>query len=174
MCLVSQHFQSVGTRSSVDVVSHTSNHRRGRHSTTPAAPRPSQGGRNRSRSPATQYNAPLSSKYADSVSGFSNGAHSQRSSAVCAICLGRNHHSFVECIADHLWDGSRKSITKHINKQLVVGSNGNPLCVDWQRGRGCSTRSHDEWHLCSRCLSPSHGAQHCSRAQMADSHLPIQ
>jgi hypothetical protein len=118
-------------------------------------------------SPSTIQKNTRLDKSARPASGFSNGAHGQRSPAVCAVCLGRNNHSFIECSATRIWDNSLPSASKRINRQLLIRSTDKPLCVDWQRGKACTTRSHDERHLCSGCLSTSHGAQHCTRAQTA-------
>ncbi|KAG2153401.1 hypothetical protein DEU56DRAFT_726833, partial [Suillus clintonianus] len=84
---------------------------------------------------------------------------------VCAVCLGRHTHNFITCAADHLWDNSHPTVSTRVNKALLLRSNNKPLCVDWQRPRGCSQRSHDERHLCAGCLSPAHGSQYCPRAQ---------
>ncbi|KIK42969.1 hypothetical protein CY34DRAFT_65847, partial [Suillus luteus UH-Slu-Lm8-n1] len=91
--------------------------------------------------------------------GFSSGAHGPRPSAMCAVCLRRNNHSFIDCPAERIWDNSHPVVSKRVNKQLL------PLCVDWQRGRTCPTRAHDKCHLRSGCLSASHGAQSCPRTQ---------
>jgi hypothetical protein len=104
---------------------------------------------------------------------FSNGTHSQRSPTVWAICLGWNHHSFVECSADHLWNNSHSAVSKCINHQLLIRSSDKPLCIDWQCGQGCTTCSHDEHNLCSGCLSTSHGAQYCTQVQAVSPSMPL-
>ncbi|KAG2107915.1 uncharacterized protein F5147DRAFT_531331, partial [Suillus discolor] len=83
---------------------------------------------------------------------------------VCAVCLGRHNHKFIECSAEWLWDGTMLTVATWTNKQLLLRSSEKPLCVDWQRAR-CISQSHDDHHVCSGCLSTSHGAQNCSRAQ---------
>ncbi|KAG1893532.1 uncharacterized protein F5891DRAFT_891137, partial [Suillus fuscotomentosus] len=80
---------------------------------------------------------------------------------VCAVCLGRHNHSFIECPADRLWDNFYPTVSKRVAKQLLIRSSDKPLCMDWQQGKSCPARSHDEKHLCSGCLSLSHGAQSC-------------
>ncbi|KAG2034951.1 hypothetical protein BDR03DRAFT_801203, partial [Suillus americanus] len=70
-----------------------------------------------------------------------------------------------ECSAEHLWDNVHATISKQVNKQLLVQSSDKPLCVDWQQGCGCTNRPHDKRHLCSGCLSASHSAQYCPRTQ---------
>ncbi|KAG2082664.1 uncharacterized protein F5147DRAFT_590319, partial [Suillus discolor] len=90
---------------------------------------------------------------------------------VCAVCLGRTSHNFIECTAVRLWDSSFPAVATRVNKQLLLRSSDKPLCVDWQRARGCSSHSHGERHVCSGCLSTSHGAQLCPHAQTtASSH----
>ncbi|KAG2089432.1 uncharacterized protein F5147DRAFT_561800, partial [Suillus discolor] len=84
---------------------------------------------------------------------------------VCTVCLGSNGHSFIECTADRLWDNSHPSLATRVDKQLLLRKSDKPLCVDWQRSRGCSSHSHNERHICSGCLGKSHGAQQCSCAQ---------
>ncbi|KAG2138545.1 hypothetical protein DEU56DRAFT_715582, partial [Suillus clintonianus] len=88
-----------------------------------------------------------------------------RSPAVCAVCLGRHSHNFVECSSDRTWNSAHPALTTRVNKQLLTRNSDKPLCVDWQRSRSCTSRSHDERHVCSGCLATSHGAQHCPRAQ---------
>ncbi|KAG1893529.1 uncharacterized protein F5891DRAFT_962799, partial [Suillus fuscotomentosus] len=84
---------------------------------------------------------------------------------VCAVCLGRNSHIFAECTADRLWDSSHPTLATRVERQLILRKSDKPLCVDWQRHKGCSSRSHDDRHVCSGCLGSSHSAQHCARAQ---------
>ncbi|KAG2113841.1 uncharacterized protein F5147DRAFT_570836, partial [Suillus discolor] len=122
----------------------------------------------RSPSPSSRNKSARQDKTPRSSAGFSNGAHGQRSPAVCAICLGHNNHPFAECPADRLWDNSYSTISK-----WVLRHSDKPLCVDWQRGRSCPSRLHDERHLCSGCLSLSHGAQNCPRAQTLSSSVSL-
>ncbi|KAG1853196.1 hypothetical protein DFJ58DRAFT_660954, partial [Suillus subalutaceus] len=84
---------------------------------------------------------------------------------VCAVCLGHNSHSFIDCTADRIWDNTFPALATRVNKQLLLRNSDKPLCVDWQCSRGCSSHSHDERHVCSGCLSSTHGAQVCPRAQ---------
>lgn len=102
-------------------------------------------------------------------SGFQDSAHDSHSPGVCAVCLGRNAHRFIDCTADHLWDNSHATLATHVDKQLLLHKSDKPLCVNWQCLRGCSSRSHDDQHICSGCLAKSHGAQQCSRAQTSTS-----
>ncbi|KAG1835950.1 hypothetical protein DFJ58DRAFT_670138 [Suillus subalutaceus] len=97
-----------------------------------------------SASPLGRNKTPRTPKSNVSSSGFSNGTHGQRSPAVCAVCLGRNQHLFIECSAEHLWDNVHATVSKRVNKQLLVRSSDKPLCVNWQRGCGCTNCSHDE------------------------------
>ncbi|KAG2130732.1 hypothetical protein DEU56DRAFT_690983, partial [Suillus clintonianus] len=124
--------------------------RRGRHSPGPMSSerRFGQMDRKRSASPLARTKAFRNEKHPGS-SGFSSGAHGQRSTAVCAVCLGRHHHNFIECSAERLWDNSHAAVSKRVSRQLLIRSTDKSLCVDWQRGKGCGTRSHDERHLCS-------------------------
>ncbi|KAG1836811.1 hypothetical protein DFJ58DRAFT_669319, partial [Suillus subalutaceus] len=92
---------------------------------------------------------------------------------VCAVCLGSHSHSFVECIAERLWDNKFQTVTTRTNRSLTLRGSDKPLCVDWQRTRGCGSWVHDERHICSGCLATSHGAQNCSRAQTSSSSLPV-
>ncbi|KAG1893101.1 uncharacterized protein F5891DRAFT_963505, partial [Suillus fuscotomentosus] len=84
---------------------------------------------------------------------------------VCAVCLGSKSHAFIECTAERLWDNSHSALTTRVNRQLLLRSSDKPLCVDWQHSKSCSSRSHNERHICSGCLANSHGAQQCPRAQ---------
>jgi hypothetical protein len=95
---------------------------------------------------------------------FRAGADSR--GEVCATCLGRHEHPFVKCDGHELWDGSPGSIRKSGNGR-PVDPNGNPLCLDWQRLKGCQSSSHSERHRCSGCGKSSHGAQACPRAEKA-------
>ncbi|KAG1730064.1 hypothetical protein EDB19DRAFT_1741483 [Suillus lakei] len=119
-----------------------------------------------SASPTKRSSAPRTARAAAGArSGFPAGVHNTRSPAVCAVCLGRNSHSFIECTAERLWDSAFPSVATRSNKQLLLRSSDKPLCVDWQRAIGCSSHSHSERHVCSGCLATTHGAQNCPRAQ---------
>ncbi|KAF8465633.1 hypothetical protein DFH94DRAFT_639669, partial [Russula ochroleuca] len=85
---------------------------------------------------------------------------------VCAACLGRHEHTFAKCDGHRLWDGSSGAARKHGLGKLV-GTDGSPLCYDWQLPRGCQSTSHPEKHRCSGCGRSSHGAQSCPRAEKA-------
>jgi hypothetical protein len=135
----SQHFHNLDTRASLTDAAVTPVNRRGRHSSGHSNSHHHHDTHKRSGSPPGCSPAPTSFFSSSNPSGFSNGAHSQRSPAVCTVCLGRNCHSFVECAADQIWDNSRKVVSKRLNRQLLLCSNDKPLCVDWQRGRGCTT-----------------------------------
>ncbi|KAG1751042.1 hypothetical protein EDB19DRAFT_1674640 [Suillus lakei] len=133
--------------------------RRSRRSVSPNRKR-------RSASPTKRSSAPRTARAAaGACSGFPAGVHNTRSPAVCAVCLGRNSHSFIECTAERLWDSAFPSVATRSNKQLLLRSSDKPLCVDWQRAIGCSSHSHSERHVCSGCLATTHGAQNCPRAQ---------
>lgn len=110
-------------------------------------------------------NGSRATKTSASQSGFQEGAHGNRASAVCAVCLGCHGHSFIECTAKRLWDNNFTALATRNNKSLLLRNSDKPLCVDWQRAKSCTSHQHDERHVCSGCLSTSHGAQMCSRAQ---------
>ncbi|KAG2747017.1 hypothetical protein P692DRAFT_20738069, partial [Suillus brevipes Sb2] len=126
--------------------------------------------RRRSASPNKSASVPArDARTSSRRAGFQDGAHRQQSPAVCAVCLGSHTHSFIECTAERLWNKSHATSATRVNKQLLLRSSNQPLCLDWQRSRGCSTRTHDERHVCTGCLSTTHGSQHCSRAQKVTS-----
>ncbi|KAJ8596778.1 hypothetical protein M405DRAFT_725554, partial [Rhizopogon salebrosus TDB-379] len=105
--------------------------------------------------------------------GFQAGTHGSRTPPVCAVCLGSHTHNFIDCTADRLWDSSYPTLATRNQKHLFLRSSGKSLCVDWQRSRGCTNRSHDERHICAGCLSTTHGAQGCTRAQALPSSHSI-
>jgi hypothetical protein len=118
--------------------------------------------------PVATASRPLSSRSVRTTStgaGFQASTHGPRSPPVCAVCLGSHAHSFIDCTAERIWDNSYPALSTHTNKHLLLRSSGKSLCVDWQRGRGCNNRSHDDRHICAGCLSTTHGAQGCTRAQ---------
>ncbi|KAG1897476.1 uncharacterized protein F5891DRAFT_957229, partial [Suillus fuscotomentosus] len=78
-----------------------------------------------------------------------------------------------ECSADRIWDNSVPTVSKRVHRQLLTRNTDKPLCIDWQRGKSCSTCSHDECYLCSGCLSHSHGAQYCARTQASLPSVPL-
>lgn len=123
--------------------------------------------RKRSASPGrpTRPQSSRDSHASNCRTGFQDGVHGQLSPAVCAVCLGSHTHSFIDCTAERLWNKSHPALANRVNKQLQLRSNNQPLCLDWQRSRGCSNRSHNERHVCTGCLSTTHGSQNCSRAQ---------
>lgn len=124
-------------------------------------------------SPSARTKYPPSDKTNRVTSGFSSGTHGQRPPAVCAVCLGRNNHSFIECSANRIWDNSVPTVSKRVHLQLLTRSTDKPLCINWQQGTSCSMHSHDEHHLCSSCLSHSHGAQYCARTQASAPSMPL-
>jgi hypothetical protein len=95
---------------------------------------------------------------------FSYGTNG-RAYPVCAVCLGRHSHNVFSCDALKTWDGAHSTITKRIKGTLYLRSNSAPMCIEWQRSRGCDSAKHDEKHLCSGCSQRSHGAQTCPRSQ---------
>ncbi|KZP32497.1 hypothetical protein FIBSPDRAFT_722575, partial [Athelia psychrophila] len=86
---------------------------------------------------------------------------------VCAVCLGRlPRHDMRSCQALKTWDRKHDTFAKRTTSgHLVAREGNNPLCLDWQRPSGCSTRTHDNRHLCSGCGDVSHGATLCRRAK---------
>ncbi|KAH8976764.1 hypothetical protein EDB86DRAFT_2820336 [Lactarius hatsudake] len=84
---------------------------------------------------------------------------------VCAACLGRHDHTFAKCEGHKLWDGSTGAVRKDQGK--LVGTDGLPVCFDWQVPKGCASASHPERHKCSGCGKSDHGAQTCPRAEKA-------
>lgn len=128
--------------------------------------------RNQTRAASPKNSNSRSTRPADLRAVFRDGAQGTRSPAVCAVCLGRNKHSFIECTVERLWDGTSPTVATRVNKQLLVRGSEKPLCVDWQRAR-CISQSHDDRHICSGCLATTHGAQNCSRAQTTSSDLTV-
>ncbi|KAG2352861.1 hypothetical protein BDR07DRAFT_1312129, partial [Suillus spraguei] len=131
------------------------------------------GARGHSTSPPVGHKVSCPSKPTGNPSGFFSGAHGQGSPAVCAVCLGRTRHSFIECSIECIWDKSHPTVSKCLNCQLLIQTTDKPLCLNWQHGQGCKTHSHTECHLCSGCLSASHGAQFCPRTQAVTANLPL-
>ncbi|KAF8184253.1 hypothetical protein BJ912DRAFT_853236, partial [Pholiota molesta] len=90
------------------------------------------------------------------------------SAQVCAVCLGRHRDRthFTECNATKTWDRAHDTLCRRNScGELVTISSGQPLCVDWQRDRGCSIARHGARHRCSGCDSTEHGASSCPRAE---------
>jgi hypothetical protein len=123
------------------------------------SPRPQRSSRRRSASPP---------RHAASSRDFFRGTGSS-SARVCAVCLGRHETTkirFTECEATRTWDGAHRTLSRrNSRKELVSISSGLPLCVDWQRERGCNVGRHAERHRCSGCDSTGHGASSCPRAE---------
>ena len=92
-----------------------------------------------------------------------NQRHSQLS--VCAVCLGRHAHSVFNCNALKTWDGAHGAVSKRVKGELLLRSTSTPLCLEWQRSRGCPSNKHDAKHFCSGCNQASHRAQGCPRSQ---------
>ncbi|KAG1730263.1 uncharacterized protein EDB91DRAFT_1059595 [Suillus paluster] len=91
----------------------------------------------------------------------------------CAVCLGRNPHHTVECIATQTWDKQFETVSERIHKGLWT-KDGKQICTAWQRDEGCTTPKHDARHVCSGCGAATHGAQKCPRAQKASTADPVQ
>ncbi|KAG1903140.1 uncharacterized protein F5891DRAFT_947912, partial [Suillus fuscotomentosus] len=64
-----------------------------------------------------------------------------------------------------LWNNKFPASSTCSGKSLLIQNSDKVLCVNWQRSCGCSSRHHNECHVCSGCLATSHGAQLCARAQ---------
>ncbi|KAG1896940.1 uncharacterized protein F5891DRAFT_570877 [Suillus fuscotomentosus] len=94
--------------------SSNSHGRRSKRSTSPSHKR-------WSASPTKKSSAPRNTRVSTSTrSGFQGSAHSTCSPAVCAVCLGRNSHSFIECTAERLWDSAFPAVATCNNKQLLL------------------------------------------------------
>ncbi|KAF8950253.1 hypothetical protein BDZ97DRAFT_1677003, partial [Flammula alnicola] len=66
-----------------------------------------------------------------------------------------------ECNPSALWDNSGLTFSVCIRQDLQMRADHHSLCIDWQRMKGCMSKSHAEWHICSGCSSNSHRAQVC-------------
>lgn len=86
---------------------------------------------------------------------------------VCAVCLGRHSHNVYNCNALRTWNSAHATTSKRTKGELRLRSNSAPLCIEWQRARGCPSTKHDAKHICSGCNQTSHGAQQCPRSQKA-------
>ena len=95
---------------------------------------------------------------------FSYGTN-PKAHPVCAVCLGTHAHNVYACKAPRTWDGRHATSSRRHRGDLRLRENDAPLCMDWQRLRGCSSTKHDPKHLCSGCSTAAHGAHGCPRAQ---------
>jgi hypothetical protein len=131
-----------------------SERQRGRRS-----PSPQRASRRRSASPARRSSG---------NSDFFRGASSS-GAQVCAVCLGRHKDGkvrFADCSATATWDKNHDTFSRRSSQGvLVTVSDNEPLCLDWQRERGCSVARHGARHKCSGCGSTDHGASACPRAE---------
>ena len=103
------------------------------------------------------------------TSDFRAGAGENPDLSACAICLSRTPHNVRLCRAKKRWDGKQTLYTRN-EEARIVDNQGNIICSDWQRPRGCSSTRHR--HECSGCGSSDHGAQNCPHAQPRDLHPP--
>lgn len=138
---------------------HRSVSNRGGHEYRQRSPSPK-----RKRSPSPERST-ARTKYTHSPKEDSSNSANRKAYAACAVCLGRHKHNILECKAETTWSGSYPTVSKRVDKELLLQSNSAPLCVDWQLSRGCHIACHYNRHLCSGCTSSSHGAQRCPRAQ---------
>ena len=93
---------------------------------------------------------------------FRTGAGENPDLAPCAICLSRGRHNVRACKATKRWDGIPTQYSR--NSDLwIVDNQGNVICSDWQRPKGCSSTRHR--HECSGCGNRTHGAHECPLAQ---------
>ena len=90
-----------------------------------------------------------------------------RACAVCAICLGTHAHNVYACETSKTWDGQHAMFIKRYKNELCLQESNTPICIDWQRTRGCPSNKHDSRHVCSGCGQASHGACACPRVQKA-------
>lgn len=85
----------------------------------------------------------------------------------CTICLGCHQHRIYNCDAKKTWDQAFDTITRRVDKNLILIDSRRTICCNWQRAAGCPSRTHNSHHLCSRCGKPTHGAQNCPWVQCA-------
>ena len=90
-----------------------------------------------------------------------------RAHAVCAICLGTHVHNVYACETSKTWDGQHATFIKRDKNELRLRESNTPICIDWQRTRGCPSNKHDSRHVCSGCGQASHRACACPRVQKA-------
>ncbi|KAJ7467401.1 hypothetical protein B0H11DRAFT_1732815, partial [Mycena galericulata] len=83
--------------------------------------------------------------------------------STCAVCLGRHRHNVAACKSTKLWNGSTPARAKRNSGDRLVNSQGDAICLNWQRS-SCDS-NHSSRHECSGCGSPNHGAQKCHLAQ---------
>ena len=119
--------------------------------------------RSRSRSPAGATHR-FQAKPRGCEEGFQQGA-SGLAFPACAICLGCHKHNVRECCPDTLANGKYLTVSARNEGRLTLKDSDRSLCADWQSADGCSSKRHDERHLCSGCASPNHGAQVCPRGR---------
>ena len=77
---------------------------------------------------------------------------------VCAVCLGSHMHNVFSCDVSRTWDGHHVTLAKRSRGDLRLWG---PICMEWQRARGCFSTKHNTKHICSDCGTASHGAQGC-------------
>ena len=97
---------------------------------------------------------------------FSYGTN-PKAHPICAICLGSHMHNVFSCDVSRTWDGHHVTLAKRSRGDLCLRGNNAPICMEWQRARGCFSTKHDTKHVCSGCGTASHGAQGCPQAQTA-------
>ncbi|TEB21079.1 hypothetical protein FA13DRAFT_1595328, partial [Coprinellus micaceus] len=83
----------------------------------------------------------------------------------CAVCLGRHKHNVRDCRPDTLANGKYPTVSARNEGRLTLKETDRSLCADSQSADGCSSKRHNERHLCSGCASADHGAQACPRGR---------
>lgn len=116
----------------------------------------------RERSPKARELNRRYERQASQERGFRRGAGKKL--AACAVCLGRHPHNISQCDEARTWDDQFSTLAQRVDKNLVM-QDGRSVCMDWQREKGCSSRRHDDRHICSGCGAATHGAQDCPRTE---------
>jgi hypothetical protein len=100
---------------------------------------------------------------------FRTGAGESADLTACAICLSRAPHNIRTCKATKRWDGLPTLYSRNADLR-IIDSQGNVICSDWQRPKGCTSTRHR--HECSGCGSAAHGSHGCPFAQPRNHDAP--
>ncbi|KAI0075049.1 hypothetical protein K474DRAFT_1566137, partial [Panus rudis PR-1116 ss-1] len=68
----------------------------------------------------------------------------------CAICAASKHSKtpIHRCRAELMWNG-QKARCKRSSEGRIVNPEGEVLCTDWQRPKGCPSHNPSHRHECS-------------------------
>ena len=100
--------------------------------------------------------------YSSSKSSPQTKVKGEGEGSVCFVCRVKGHPS-RNCSSKKQYDNVEVNVKKDSNNNWVL-YDGTAFCWSFNSAKGCTRKDcHNGVHVCTGCLSKSHGAQTCKR-----------